>query len=266
MAEMHTPMGRTIHYDVSGEGPPLLMIVGHLVARRAWDEVVPIFARDYRVVTIDNRDAGDNEPETAPYTIADMAGDALALLDGLGIPRADVVGHSMGVAIALRLVLDHPDRVDRLILVSGAAAEPTPDGTARPVTPPSRDTWIADPRERARKRSVAVVGPGYFDTRPEQLETVVAQERDNRITYEGMVRQLQAMSGEFSRPDLGTISVPTLVIHGDHDPLVPLARGETLGTEIPGAHLIVLPGVGHRPFVERQDEFVRAVRGFLRRE
>src|SRR5262249_41658987 len=111
-------------------------------------------------------------------------------LNVLDVPRAHVVGHSMGVSTALRLVLDHPERVDHLILVSGRAAEPTPDGQPRALAPPARDTWIADPVERARKRSVAVVGPGYFDSRPEQLETVVAQERGNRITYEGMVRQI----------------------------------------------------------------------------
>src|SRR5439155_8232976 len=125
----------------------------------------------------DNRDAGENDPETAPYMIADMAGDAIALLDALEVPRAHVVGHSMGVSTALRLILDHPERVDRLVLVSGRAAEPTADGHPRPITPPTRETWIADPTERARTRSVAVVGPGYFATRPKQLETVVAQER-----------------------------------------------------------------------------------------
>lgn len=263
MAEIRTATGRTIHYDVQGDGPPLLLIVGHLVARRAWDEVAPIFARDFRVITFDNRDAGDNAPETAPYTIADMAGDAVTLLDALDIPRAHVVGHSMGVSTALRLVLNHPERVDHLILVSGRAAEPTPDGGPRSITPPARDTWIADPTERARKRTVAVVGPGYFDTRPEQLEIVVAQERGNRITYEGMVRQIQAMASEVARPRLGEIAAPTLVIHGDRDPLVALQYGEILAAEIPGARLIVMPGVGHRPFVERQDEFVRAVQDFL---
>jgi pimeloyl-ACP methyl ester carboxylesterase len=264
VAEVRTATGRTTHYDVTGDGPPLLLIVGHLVARKAWDEVAPVFARAYRVIRIDNRDAGENAPETAPYTIADMAGDVAALLDALDIPRANVVGHSMGVSTALRFVLDDPARVDHLVLVSGRAAEPTPDGQPHPITPPARDTWIADPTERARRRSVAVVGPGYFDTHPDRLETVVAQERGNRITYEGMVRQLQAMAAEVARPYLGEIGAPTLVIHGERDPLVSPRYGEILAAEISGARLIVMPGVGHRPFVEQRDEFVTVVMDFLR--
>jgi 3-oxoadipate enol-lactonase len=253
--------GRRIFFDDAGAGPPLLLINGHLVARTAWDFQYPLFARHFRAIRIENRDAGENDPEPASYSIADMAGDAVALLDALDIPKAHVIGHSMGVSIALRFVLDHPDRVDRLILASGRAADPA-EAANRPA-PPARDTWIADPRERARDRSVAVVAPGYFDSHPEQLAAVVEQERGNRITYEGMIRQREAGRDEVALPRLGKIAAPTLVIHGDRDPLIAVRYGETIAAGIRGAELRIFPGVGHRPQVERTEEFNRAVLDFL---
>lgn len=261
MTELRTDSGRIIFFDDMGAGPPLLLINGHLVARTAWDFQFPAFARDFHAIRIENRDAGENDPEAAPYTIAEMAGDAIKLLDALAIPRAHVLGHSMGVSIALRLALDHPGRLDRLILASGRAADPS-EAADRPA-PPARDTWIADPLERARVRSVAVVAPGYFDAHPEQLAAVVAQERGNRMTYAGMVRQREAGRDEAALPRLAEIAVPTLVIHGDRDPLVPVRHGEALAAGIRGAQLQIFPDVGHRPHVERTEEFNRAVLNFL---
>lgn len=261
MTELRTDSGRRIFFDDAGIGPPLLLINGHLVARTAWDFQFPVFARHFRTIRIENRDAGESDPESAPYTIADMASDAVTLLDALAIPRAHVIGHSMGVSIALRLTLDHPDRVDRLILVSGRAADPAEDASRS--EPPTRDTWIADPLARARARAVAVVAPGYFDRYPEQFVAVVEQERGNRMTYEGMLRQREAGREESTLPRLGEIVAPTLVIHGDRDPLVTVPHGEALAAGIRGARLRVFPDVGHRPQVERTEEFNRAVLAFL---
>lgn len=254
--------GRNIFFDDLGSGPPLLMIAGHMVARTTWAAQVADFAPHLRVVTLDNRDAGESDPEQTPYTIADMAGDAAALLDTLGIARAHVLGHSMGVSIALSLALDYPERVDHLILASGRAADPPPPG-GRTITPPARATWIADPVERARARTAAVCAPGFFDTRPELLTALVEQERGNRITYEGVVRQIAAMRDTAHRPRLREIAVPTLVLHGDADPLVAVQHADTLAAGIPGAHKRIFAGVGHRPHIERTEEFNEAVREFL---
>jgi len=88
-----------------------LLIAGRIVARRGWDFKEPTFARHYRTLTIDNRDAGESDPASVVYTVSDLAADCVALLDALGIARAHVLGHSMGSGIAARLVVDHPGRV-----------------------------------------------------------------------------------------------------------------------------------------------------------
>ena len=118
-------------------------------------------------------------------------------------------------------------------------------------------------RHAAIASIVSVVAPGYFDSHPEQLAAVVEQERGNRITYDGMIRQREAGRDEAALPRLGEIEAPTLVIHGDRDPLVAVRHGEALAAGIRGAQLRVFPGVGHRPQVERTEEFNRAVLDFL---
>src|SRR5688572_27336729 len=113
MSDIRTATGRRISYDESGTGPPILLIPGQGGYRRGcltW--LADTLASRFRVVAMDNRDAGESEPETEYYGLRDMAGDAAALLDALGIDRAHILGHSMGVAIALQLALDHPARVD----------------------------------------------------------------------------------------------------------------------------------------------------------
>lgn len=262
MAAITTTSGHRIYFDDTGNGPPLLMIAGFSAARGVWGWQVPAFASHLRVIAIDNRDAGESEPETAPYTIADMASDAIALLDALDIPQASVLGHSMGGFIALRAALDYPERVNRLVLVStSAAGGPAP---ARPVTLPDRATWIEDPVERTMRRYAGIAAPGYFDAHPDKLRAVGEWVRGNRLTFEGMARQSQAAQ---TRPDaharLPEITAPTLVIHGDADPTIPLRAGEELAGGIPSARLLLMPGVGHVPHLERTAEFNAAVLEFL---
>src|SRR5262245_53883510 len=105
-------------YEVTGDGPPLLLVMGLGGDRRGWDLVRPELARRHRLVLLDNRDAGESSEATAAYGLADMAADALALMDHLGIDRFHVLGASMGGAIALHLALQAPVRVASLVLAS----------------------------------------------------------------------------------------------------------------------------------------------------
>jgi 3-oxoadipate enol-lactonase len=261
MASIETAKGQRIFYDERGSGPALLLIAGRIVSRRGWELQVPTFAERFRTLTIDNRDAGESDPATADYLVSDLAADCVALLDALGIDRAHILGHSMGSGIAARLVVDHPERVERLILASGALFGPPAPGSPPPSFP--RADWIEDPVERRRLRAVLSAAPGYFEAHPERHALVTEQERGNRITYEGVNRQARAMVDYPTRAQLAAITAPTLVIHGDQDGLIPLERGQELAASIPGAHLLILPGVGHSPHIERTAEFDRAVLDFL---
>lgn len=262
MASIEIEDGRTITYRVSGEGMPLLLIRGLGGGGVEWGSVVDRLSPHFRVITFDNRDAGLNEPEIEGYSIADLADDAAGLLRALGIKRAHVLGHSMGGFIAQHLTLNHPELIDHLILVGTSPAAGAALG--QPLAAPAEEDWITDPSERSRARAPHTHGPGYFDNRPEELEEIAQLASTNRITREGYARHLNAISETHDvRERLGEINAPTLVAHGDADPLVSLRGGQLLAEGIPGAILKVYPGVGHYPYREAADDFYRDVGVFL---
>ena len=264
MSHIRTASGRRIYYDEFGTGPPVLLIPGHGGYRRGcliW--LAAVLAAHFRIVAMDNRDAGESEPETAYYGLADMAGDAAALLDALGIVQAHVLGHSMGGAIALQLALDRPTRVDRLVLVSPAVGGEPGHRAGEPLPPPD-EWWVDDPVERQRRVLPHVVGPDYRSRMSEADVTAIAElQRGNQTTWAGLMRQEAAVGGADLVDRLGEIRAPTLVIHGVADLPVPLELAQALAAGISGARLVVLPGVGHRPWVERPDLTNGAILSFL---
>ena len=260
MAELRIPGGRTLYYDDTGDGPPLLLLMGGGGARASWAPLAAAFAPHYRVLTLDNRDAGESPPEAEPYTLGDLAADALALLDGLGLPRAHLLGASMGAFIALHLVLDHPARVERLVLIAASAhVSPPKDMTDAPL-PPS--WWTDDPVERLRRLLPAVASPA-FRARPTfatEVEAAAERERGSLMTLAGLQRQLLACYGHDVRARLGELAAPTLVIQGERDRP---EKARELASGIPDARLLLLPDTGHATTVERPDEVARAVLDFL---
>jgi pimeloyl-ACP methyl ester carboxylesterase len=261
MATVTIAGGRTIHYDDAGAGPVLLIITGLGQPRWVSAERITAFSPMFRVIAVDNRDAGDSPPESAPYSIADLADDVAGMLATLGIERAHVLGESMGGFIALELALRHPEMIDRLVLVSTAPA----GVSAAPSAPlvPSRDGWIDDPVERWRAALPRAVAPGFFDTRPKLLDRLAETFRGNRQTWEGRARQFAAQERFDARDRLGAITAPTLIVHGDLDPLLPPSGARQLAEGIPGAQLMVVPGAGHVLRSERPDDVNRATRVFL---
>jgi pimeloyl-ACP methyl ester carboxylesterase len=180
----------------------------------------------------------------------------VALLDALGVPRAHVAGTSMGGMVALQLALDHPARVERLVLLS------TPVGGAPlPVPPP--ETWSDDPADRIRGVYPRLAAPGHFKAHPGALEELAALGRANRLTYAGFVRHLAVTGGFDARGRLGEVRAPTLLVVGDRDPLIPLAAAEATAAALPAADVAVLPGAGHLAFLEHPEEVNRAILDFL---
>jgi len=265
MATIETAPGRSTNYDITGpEGAPVVLLIAGLGApRRFWEPNIDVFAREFLVVTIDNRDAGENEPDTAAYSMADMADDAVNLLKALDVERAHIVGISMGGFISQHLAIRHPEVVDRLVLVGTGPAAGAALGN--PLPPPTDADWIEDPSERTRLRSPHNVAPGYYDTRPEELEAQGERYRGNGITRDGYARQVAAISDTHDvRERLKDISAPTLVVHGEVDPTVPLRGGELIAQGVPGARLLVYPGVGHLPPHEVTEQFNHDVLAFLK--
>jgi pimeloyl-ACP methyl ester carboxylesterase len=199
-------------------------------------------------VAFDNRDVGLSSECTQPYRLEDMANDVVGLLDQLGIARAHVFGISLGGMVAQHVAFAHPERMRSLTSVMSSSGNPdlprpAPEIwsrlTARP--PEGRDAIIA---ANADNR-LAFGSPGY----PESAEVRLAAARaayERSYRPQGVARQMQAALADGSRVErLRRVRVPTLVIHGKDDPLVPVAAGEDTARCVPGATLSVVPGMGH---------------------
>ena len=262
--------GIDIAWDSFGDPthPPLLLIMGLGMQMIAWDDELcaMLAARGFYVVRFDNRDvgrstwldgAGDPNPlrvfdelrkrhaVTPPYRLADMADDAAALLDALGIRAAHVAGVSMGGMIAQELALRHPERVLSLASIMSATGDPDVRGPSYETIaallkpfPPDRDGYIARAVELWKTL-------GGRDDEP-RVRQIAARSFDRGYHPSGVRRQLVAIwcSGN-RKPALSALRVPTLVLHGDADPLIPVDNGRDTARAIPGARLVVVPGMGH---------------------
>ncbi|HKS68817.1 MAG TPA: alpha/beta fold hydrolase [Ktedonobacterales bacterium] len=264
--------GRKIAYDeVAPEMPAgtVLLISGLGAKRLGWYKQLPVFGARYRTIAMDNRDIGDSDLVEAPYRTADQADDAAALLHALGIERAAVVGISMGGFIALELALRHPELVEKLVLTSTSAGGRThvqPGWRMRMMLGMPRfvPRWLRPEAGTVARRTYAsIMAPGYCAAHPDDWEHIAEIARYRVQPAAAYMRQLNACLGHDASARLGTITAPTLVVHGTVDPLVPPANGEYLAAHIPGARLIRYPATGHVPIIERADDYNRDVLAFL---
>jgi pimeloyl-ACP methyl ester carboxylesterase len=261
--------GRTLAYDevvpaiAADVKGTILLLTGLGSKRLGWYKQLDVFGRAYRTIALDHRDTGDSDAVTAGYTVADLADDAAALLAALGIARSHVVGISLGGFTALELAVRHPDQVAKLVLVSTSAG-----GSARVAASAEILALLApDPSleigERAIRDYSRIMAAEFVAAHPEALDHAAENARYRPMSTEAYVRQLQATLAHDVVASLQQITAPTLVIHGDLDPLVPPANGTYLATHIQGARHVVYPGVGHIPIIERADDFNRDVLAFL---
>ena len=247
-----TANGIEIEYETFGDpkAQPLLLIYGLGGQMIGWDEDFCrlLAGRGFYVIRFDNRDIGLSTWVHDPYTLDDMAADATGLLDALGIPAAHVVGASMGGFIAQLVALNHPEHVLTLTsIMSGPNGEdqvqPTPEANAVLLAPApeTREERIA----LGLRITKTLLGPADpFDQAYERAR--IERALDRAYHPAGYIRQLQAIAGAPGRLQrLRSLHVPTLVIHGDADILVPVDNGRRIAAAVPGARLIEIPGMGH---------------------
>jgi pimeloyl-ACP methyl ester carboxylesterase len=259
--------GRRLAYEeVAPEDPDatVLLLCGIGAKRQGWYRQLPVLGERFRTLALDYRDVGDSDAATGPYTIGELAEDVYGLATALGIDRASPIGISMGGFIALELALAHPRFVDRLILVVTSAGGATHVSTSAEVFKallPGDDE--VETGEGARRVCSLVAGPGFAERHPEAIEEFVEIARHNPMHVQAYLRQLSACRGHDVADRLGEIAAPTLVIHGEDDPLVRVENGRHLAANIPGAALIVYEGVGHIPEVECSEQFNADLLAFL---
>jgi pimeloyl-ACP methyl ester carboxylesterase len=277
--------GIQIVYDTFGDpsAPPLLMIMGLGAQMIDWDEefCAQLAARGYWVIRFDNRDVGLSTrfdeagvpnvlammqaPEQAvevPYTLRDMADDAVGLLDALRIEAAHVVGASMGGMIAQTVAIHHPERVRTLTSIMSTTGDPSlpppkPEAAAILVTPAPTDRQ--GHLEYAIKTWQVLNGPVY-PLDEDRTRERAGRSFDRGLSPAGTARQLAAILASGSRKEaLRSVSAPTLVIHGDADPLVPVEGGIDTANAIPGAELVIVEGMGHGLPVEVWPQVIDAI-------
>ena len=259
--------GIEIEYETSGNpaDPALLLVMGLGAQLIAWPEafVQQLAGRGFFIIRYDNRDSGlstkfEGTPDFAalfggdvravPYRIEDMADDATALLDDLGVARAHVVGASMGGMITQALVINHPARFLSACSIMSTTGDrsvgaPTGEAVTALLRPPasSREEAVAASLEGSR----VISSPGFpFDV---ELMTRRAEAAyDRAYCPEGTARQLAAILGASDRSEgLRQVTIPFLVIHGEADPLVTVSGGKATAAAVPGSELVVIPGMGH---------------------
>jgi pimeloyl-ACP methyl ester carboxylesterase len=245
--------GIEIEYETFGDrdSPPMVLIGGLGTQLITWDEEFceMLASAGFWVIRFDNRDAGRSTwLDGREYSLDDMADDTVGLMDALGIVSAHIVGASMGGFIAQLIALDHRERVLTLTtMISGPNGpehvQPTPEATALLVTPapPDREGRI-DSGVDAKQKLLGPADP--FDEPYERGR--VTQAVDRAYNPAGFLRQLQAIMAAPGRVGrLQSVGVPTLVVHGDADILVPVENGRMVAAAVPGSRLLEIPGMGH---------------------
>lgn len=264
-----------IEYESLGDPtrPVIVLIMGLGMQLTGWPDSFcrALVARGYRVIRFDNRDCGLSGrapakkranlllamaaaalglPVRAPYTLEDMAGDTIGLMDRLGIARAHIVGASMGGMIAQVLAAKFPQRVLSLTSIMSTSGNRR---VSKP-TKPARKALLSRPADPKDPESViehlvemfGIIGSPAYPSTPDELRLRLGHSVRRAYYPAGVARQLLAViaAGD-RRKQLRTIGAPTLVIHGADDPLVPLAAGRDTAQNIPGAELQVIAGMGH---------------------
>ncbi len=267
------------------DAEPLILIMGLAAQMTHWDDdfCQQLAERGFRVIRFDNRDIGQStkisgfepvsvqaviqgqltgKPVPPPYLLRDMADDVIGLMDTLGIASAHIVGASMGGAIAQELAINTPQRVRSLTSIMATSGDPNlPPPTAEAMAvlmtpaPKSRDEYIAN-----FQRNWKVLRGPNFPADEARDRQRAERSYDRGLSPAGVARQLHAIIASGSRkPKLAAVKLPTLVIHGSIDPLVPPDCGKDVAATVPGAKLLMIPNMGHAIPIPTWPEIIGAI-------
>lgn len=258
--------GIELYYEVHGAGKPLVLISGLGYSLWQWHRMVPLLGEHFQVVTFDNRGVGQSDKPAGPYSAQMLAADTAGLLDALNIEKAVVLGHSMGGFVAQSMALDFPQRAEKLILCSTNFGGPH----HIPVTPEAMKVLAdvtSDPLTRFKNGLSVSTAPGWAEKNPGMIEEWVKWRVVNPI--EPAHYQSQMAIGLGLMPEaaafedkLPRINVPTLILFGAHDKVVPPANADLLAQKIADSRVVILPDAGHFFPIEIPEAASRAITDF----
>lgn len=249
------------YYELDGSGPPLLMIPGLGGTVRDWDAVVPALAKCFTCIRVDNRGAGESQAIRPARTLHHYSADLLEFLDHLQIDSAHVLGLSLGGIIAQRFAMDHPDRVNRMVLVS-CAHRFVP--YLREMTRMIGQTVLRfGPGAFQRAMALFGYGPKFLDAHPEHL-LGTASAGAPLVSRRAVVQQLRALAASDPKPgEHHRIVAPALVVAGEYDTIVPHCYQKEMAELIGNSEFHLLKDTGHNPFIECPEIATGLVNRFL---
>jgi pimeloyl-ACP methyl ester carboxylesterase len=256
--------GRTIAYEEWGDGEPILWLQGTGESRQGWAAQIPILAESFRCIATDHRDVGESSYVDDPYTTADLAADAAAVIDHLGTGPVHIVGFSLGGACAQELALVRPDLVRSLALLSTwAKTDPWFAGEMTNWKSIRRAHW-GEERSFLDALGPWLWSPATYATEGfvDGLHTMMAAE-DPPQRPEGWIRQCDADIAHDAAARLGAVTVPALVIVGEDDLCTPPRYAKELCALLPDAELLTIPDAGHGALAEKPDVVDQAIAGFF---
>jgi len=257
--------GINIDYKAEGQGEPLIMINGAGADKSAWRSQTKEFKKYYHTITFDNRGVGKSDKPDGPYTFKTMADDTIGLMDHLGIEKAHILGVSMGGMIAQELAINHPERVNKLILASTFARKDETSGWSQEFDE-AIEAYVRSSHDKASQR---------------RLVNVIMDLQINKWSYRvfilplmkiamrfmpagtGVDAQFEAVGAHDTADRLGMIKASTLVITGTDDRVIKPVSSEVIASLVPKAKLVKVSGGGHSFSIEMSGEFNREVLDFL---
>ena len=257
-----------IAYDINGTGHPLVFITGVGYGKWFWHKVIPGLAEKLQVITFDNRGAGDSDKPDGPYTVPMMAADTAGLLDALSIKNAYVIGHSLGGYIAQELMVTRPDLIGKLILAS------TNFGGTKviPITPEAMKVLTdrsGDPVELVKRGISIACAPGFAERQPQVVQELLQYRFTNPVPPAQYAAQVAAGAGTMAYTDeivevrMKAIKIPTLILFGEFDNVVPPGNADLMAQKIANAKIKIIPSTGHMFPMEDPKATIKAIEEFL---
>lgn len=244
--------GIHLAYERRGRGTPMVLLHGFPLDHHLWDDIAPLLEDNFDLILPDLRGFGESTTVDLFYAMEDFASDVAGLLDYLGIPKATIVGHSMGGYIALAFARLYPERVSGLGLVASQAAADAPE---------RREGRYKSAAEVADKGIASVVEVMTTKFTPDPRLQEAARQSMERQPPAAYIGALKAMAERVdSTPLLSSIQYPVVIVHGDADALVPIDRAREVKAAVPHAHLVEISGAGHMPMMEAKEETAQALR------
>jgi pimeloyl-ACP methyl ester carboxylesterase len=261
--------GIDIYYEIHGSGEPLVMIAGLGYGIWVWHKMLPDLAENNQVIIFDNRGVGKTDDPPGPYTADMMADDTVELIKALGFDKTAILGHSMGGFIAQSLILAYPQIVNKLILAS------TDFGGPNHVHMPAETIAIlTDTKmelvERSQWGIKISTSQGFYEANPEFVQEWIDYIISRPMTLEALQAQMAIGLGLYTvtvedsyELKLKQIEVPTLILSGDDDKLVPPGNVDLLAREIPNSQIEIITDCGHFFPFDKPDAAVEAINSFL---